>query len=326
EGPGAPPRTRPAAGAGAGADGAPGPPPGRLSWRPPHRDDRRLPLPAAELRRLPRLQPAPDRRHLRLDPDGLEPDRRAAVRRPGQLPPAAGGRPLLAERPQHPLLHRRCGAGGGLHRLLAGAPAEPQDARRCLLPDHLLPAPRHPDGGDRPGLGLDLPSPARPPELRAGADRDRRAALAAEHHLGDAGRRRHEQLAGHRLRDADLPSRVAGNPPGPTGGGHGRRRHLVPAPPPHRRPAPGADHLLHPGDLVYRRHAGLRPVLRDDPGRPRLLHHHPGHVRLPERLPVVPDGLRRHDRGRPLRQHLRHHRPPVAVRPGMGLRQRRRPV
>ena len=66
-------------------------------------------------------------------------------------------------------------------------------------------------------------------------------------------------------------------------------------------------------------HAGVRPVLCDDAGWSRLRHDDPGHVHLPERLRVVPDGLRGDDGGGAVRQHLRHHRAAVAVRRGMGL-------
>ncbi len=80
------------------------------------------------------------------------------------------------------------------------------------------------------------------------------------------------------------------------------------------------DHLLHPGDVIHRRDAGLRPVLRDDQGWSGVRHHHAGHVHLSKRLRMVPDGLRGHDRGGAVRQHLRHHRPAVAARRVVGLR------
>ena len=149
------------------------------------------------------------------------------LRRAGQLPEAGRGQALLADRKKHRRLHPGRGPDRRLHRLLAGAAAEPQDARRGLLPHRLLPAARDADRGGGHRLGLDLPPGDGAGELRARPDRHRRAALAAKHHLGDAGDHHHEQLEGDRLRDADLPGRVAGHPPGFAGSGDrsmGRRR------------------------------------------------------------------------------------------------------
>ena len=116
----------------------------------------------------------------------------------------------------------------------------------------------------------------------------------------------------------DLPRRAPGHPPGAAGSGDDRRRQPIPALAPHHRAAPRADDLFHPGDVIHRGDAGLRPVLRDDAGRSGIRHDHAGHVHLPERLRMVPDGLRGHGRGSAIRQHLRHHGAAVATGSGRG--------